>query len=135
MSRRNYDPVRSAREAGDLILAAGAAVALCVALFNYFKPHNGIDGSWGALLVVASTGVVLLASFALALLVEKPSWRRVLLSGAILVGLTGTVAAAYFIESVALVVAMAVAFVGWTIRLYFAPNASDFALRQRGLAR
>lgn len=118
-----------------MVLAAGAAAGVCVALFDYFRPHNGIDGSWGALLVVASTGLVLLASFVLSLGVRDPSWRRIVLSGAILLGLIGTVAAAYLLESVALIIAMAVAFVGWIIRVDFAPNADDVATRKRAWAR
>ena len=89
MSRHSYDPVYAARQTGDFILADGAAAGVCVALFDYFRPHSGIDGSWGALLVVASTLLlVLAASLVLALYGRTPSWQRLLISAAILLGLS-----------------------------------------------
>ncbi len=135
MSRQRYEFVHAARQAGDFILAGGAAAGLCVALFNYFRPHNGIDGTWGALLVVASTALVLAVSLMLALFGKMPSWRRMAMSGAILLGLIGTVAAAYFLESIVLIVMMAVAFLGWVIR-NVAPHSSDGSMaHHREMAR
>ncbi len=135
MSRQRYEFVHAAQQAGDFILAGGAAAGLCVALFNYFRPHNGIDGTWGALLVVASTALVFAASLILVLVRLRPSWRRASIIGAILLGLIGTVAAAYFLESIVLIVMMALAFLGWVIR-NVAPLSSDGSMaHHREMAR
>src|SRR5690242_4652971 len=48
------------------LLAVASAVALAIALFDYFWPNNGIHGTAGALLVVASTAVALVLSIVLA---------------------------------------------------------------------
>lgn len=136
MPRHTSNPIYAAPQAGDFILSGAAATGLGVALFNYLRPHNGIDGTLGALLVVASTVIVLVASLVLALFARRPSWRRVLLTGLVLFGLIGTVAAAYFLESTVLIAMMAFAFVGWVIRTKFAPNAGDVLMDDReGLAR
>jgi hypothetical protein len=104
-------------------------------LFEYFQPNNGIGGSWGALLVVASSVLVLAASLVLALLARK-AISRMLLGGAIALGLIGTVAAAYFLESTLLIAMMALALVGLLVRVGFAPNVDDLPMHsERTMAR
>lgn len=107
--------------AGDCILLVGAATGLAVSVVNYFLPHNGIDHSWGALLVVVSSGIVLAAALVLTVLRPVTLYLRVALSvGVTLLGLLGTTAAAYFLESKWLLGAMALALVGWLLRVTMA---------------
>ena len=78
------------RYRGDTILVAGAAAGVSAALFDYFQPNNGIrSGSWGALLVVTSSALVLAASVILAMFAQGTT-SSVLIGGAILLGLIGT---------------------------------------------
>jgi hypothetical protein len=92
---------------GATFLVAGALAGAVVAVINYFMPDNGIAGTPGAALVVGS-------SLALAL-TGLPLRRRagvcMLLVAAVLVA--GTAFAAWLLESRLLVVAMAVAALGW----------------------
>lgn len=118
----------TAKYTADAILVGAAAAGVGVALFNYFQPNNGIDGSWGALLVVASSALVLSASLVLTMFAKRVT-PRMLLGGAIFLGLIGTAAAAYFLESAVLVAIMAVALVGWLVRISFAPNVTDLPIR------
>lgn len=50
---------------GALLMGAAAATALALCIYNYVTPFTGIDGTGGALLVIASTTLLIL--FALAL--------------------------------------------------------------------
>src|SRR5665213_1265685 len=106
------------------LVVIAAAVGECIAAWGYLARHNGIDGTAGALLVVASTIAVLLASFILALGWPKRSvWRR-LLSFLVVLGIIGTGKAAYFLEAHWLLAAMAVALAGWLFGGTWKPAAT-----------
>ncbi len=98
-----------------LVLLAGL-IGLGIALFNYLWSGNGIHGTGGALLVVASTVVMLLVAGALLRwATTAPRWLRGVLLILLLVDIVGTGFAAYLLEAWWLVVAMALALIGWVI--------------------
>lgn len=89
-----------------------SALSLLVALFNYFEPGNGIHGTEGALLVVISTALLLIAAG----VVWKrwgPGWFRAVLEVLIFLDFLGTAAAAYLLEAWLLLALIAIAFVVW----------------------
>ena len=96
---------------GTRVMAVAAVLGAFVAVFNYYSPDNGIDGTGGALLVIGTT--LLIA--ALAVLLGRPGSGRALLAGLCLILLLGTAFAAWLLNSPTLVALMAVATVGWLL--------------------
>lgn len=105
------------RKTGAQVLLGAAVAALAISIFNYFWTGNGIHGTGGALLVVVSS--VLLAGAAAALLFADNMGRglRGTFVVLILLDIIGTGLAAYFLEATWLIAAMAVAMIGWILRL------------------
>jgi glycerol-3-phosphate acyltransferase PlsY len=97
---------------GAWLIIATALIGLCISLYNYFIAGSGVDHTAGALLVVCSTALMLLAALAIAL-AELPAWLAVLLAVAIALDIAGTGLAAYFLETDVLLAFMAVAAIGW----------------------
>ncbi|WEX08733.1 hypothetical protein [Chelativorans sp. AA-79] len=95
------------------LIALGAAAGLAISIAAYLSRGSGINGTEGALLVIASSAAILVAALAL---VFKPAMHG-LLRGVLLfllfLGILGTGAAAYFLASIWLQLAMAVCLVGW----------------------
>src|SRR4051812_48973823 len=50
---------------GALLMGLFAAAALALCIYNYVTPFTGIDGSYGALLVIVSTTILVLLAFSL----------------------------------------------------------------------
>jgi hypothetical protein len=98
-------------------MAAAAAVGTALSVYDYLTRGTGIDHTPGALLVVVSSALILLASLVLALAPGAPRWLRVILEILLLLGVLGTAAAAYFLEAYVLIGLMAVALVGWLVLL------------------
>lgn len=98
---------------GGLLLVAGAALALCTALAYYLVPHNGIDHTEGALLVVVSSALILAAAVVARWLAK--GWPATVLHVLIFLGIIGTGLAAYFLEGMVLELLMAVALIGWLL--------------------
>lgn len=99
------------------LIALGAAAGLALSIFAYVERSSGINGTAGAMLVVASSAAILLAALALA---SWPGmWRglRGLLLFLLLLGILGTGLAAYFLMSIWLLVAMAVCLIGWLLAI------------------
>lgn len=104
-------------------MALCALVAVVVALVNYFVPGNGISGTPGALLVVASSALLALVGYL--------SGRRIaagrtgggawLLIALIL--LAGTALAAWLLEATVLFALMMLAGLGWIV-LAVRPHAT-----------
>ncbi len=107
---------------GAWILLLGTLIALGNAVFDYFWTGNGIHGSYGALLVVGSSALMLLAVGALTLWPAMPRAVRGILLFLILIDIGGTGFAAYMLEAWWVVGAMALALVGWIVRLLFDPD-------------
>jgi quinoprotein glucose dehydrogenase len=123
------------RKSGARILLVAAVVGLAVAIFNYLWQGNGIHGSAGALLVVISSALMVAA--AAVLLFGDGIGRGLVGTLVVLIALDilGTGFAAYMLEADWLVVAMALALIGWIVRLV-SPRASPGSDRlARGGAR
>ena len=104
------------------LLILAAVVAFAIALFNFFWPGNGIHGTAGALLVVISSVLMLLAAGAMMIWPVMSRWLRGLLLVLILLDIAGTGIAAYMLEAYWLVGAMAAALVFFVIHLAADPH-------------
>ncbi|MGN6374520.1 MAG: pyrroloquinoline quinone-dependent dehydrogenase [Sphingomonas sp.] len=93
------------------LLIGGAAVAVLLAIYGYVWAW-GISGSLGALIVLGSTAILLLAVL-LVSFAKLPRWLAILLHVGIALDLIGTGAAAYFLESYWLLGFMVVTAIGW----------------------
>jgi hypothetical protein len=95
-----------------LASAVGGVVAAAVAMF---REGNGIAYSGGAILVLVSTALLLVAALILCLYRPTPRWLSVLLAVLMLLDLIGTSLAAYFLEAHALLALMALGLIGWLV--------------------
>lgn len=103
---------------GAWLIVLGSALGLVVSIFNYFSPVgllaplSDIAGSPGALLVIGSTAIMLVAG--LVLLFAKRGGPLVILAAiGIPLDVLGTGFAAVLLQSPPLLVAMGIAGVGW----------------------
>lgn len=120
------------------LIAIGSAAGLAISLYNYFMPVNlwdpdsSVTGTAGALLVVVSTAIILLAALVLAAGRNRSGRKaagldrgtdrgkrgkgralRAFLVVGCLVGIVGSALAAYLLQSVPLFAAMAFCLIGW----------------------
>jgi hypothetical protein len=108
-------PLINIRNSGDIaiwLVALLALLAFLDSIFNYFWTGNGIHGTEGALLVVASTFLMGVA----AVLIGNRwvgGWLRTLFEILLVLDFVGTAAAAYLLEAWILLVLVVLAFVAW----------------------
>ncbi|WP_147272234.1 hypothetical protein [Phyllobacterium salinisoli] len=95
------------------VIALGAAAGLIISLIAYTTRSSGINGTGGALLVIASSTAILLAALALVIWTSMRGWLPGTLIFLLILGILGTAFAAYLLDSAWLLVAMAVCLVGW----------------------
>lgn len=107
------------RSMGIPLLTLAAASGLVIAIFNYFWPSNGIHGSAGALLVMISSLLMVIAAAALASADGMSPNLRGSLVLLILLDIIGTGLAAYMLEAYGLVAVMAMAIVGCMVCIAF----------------
>jgi hypothetical protein len=108
-------PLINIRNSGDIaiwLVALLALLAFLDSIFNYFWTGNGIHGTEGALLVVASTFLMGVA----AVLIGNRwvgGWLRTLFEILLVLDFVGTAAAAYLLEAWILLILVVLAFVAW----------------------
>ena len=116
------------RHDGGLLIALGAGLGLLVSIWNYFvspsllAPTTDVSHTWGALLAVAATLILFLAGLVLGGSARHPALVTFLVLGCF-VGILGTAFAGWLLESPLLVALMAVAGVGWVLRITTARRA------------
>lgn len=110
----------SARTMPVMLLAIAALTGLIVSIYNYLTPGTGIDGTEGAMLVIVSSLLILGASLLVAL-VSLPAWLFWTFEVLILLGIIGTMAAAYLLMSWILLGAMVAALLAHLIHLFMRP--------------
>jgi hypothetical protein len=108
----------TAAGAGNGLMVVGSGIGLLLALYNNFNSSNGIHGTAGALLVIVSSALVLIASLLLAFNVFRPRWLRIVVDALLILGILGTGFAAYMLEANWLVVLMVVALIGWLVHVF-----------------
>jgi quinoprotein glucose dehydrogenase len=97
------------------LLPLAALIGLGAALFDYFYPDNGIHGTGGVLLVIASTAVMLILALALVRWGAAKRWAHGVLLVLLVIDIAGTGLAAYLLEAWWILGAMALALIGWLI--------------------
>jgi len=101
------------RSAGVVVLFLSAIVGLALALYGYFVPLTGVNGSYGALLAVILTIVIALMAVVLARLAPgtgRAAWRI-----ALLILLAGTCFAGFLLHERWLSIAMLAGLIGLII--------------------
>lgn len=101
-------------------MAAGGLVALGFAVYVYITPLSGSTGSVGPLLTAAGGAAIALG----ALLLSNLGWGvwRVILALVVVVTLSATAAAGYFLLQPVIVAAVAVAALGFLASLVITPE-------------
>lgn len=94
---------------GMLLILAGAFCGLAIAIYYYVTPLTGVNGTFGAGLVIFSTAIMAVAALALRSLGR--GWRN-LVRVLILLNVICTAAAGCFLHEWWLIAAMAVALAG-----------------------
>ena len=117
----NWNASRTS-DAGVWTMVVGSAGGVVNAIFGYFWSGNGIHGTWGALGVIGSSVLILIASLLLAFGLIRPRWLRVVLVVLLLPGIIGTAFCAYMLETNSLVGLMAFALLGWLVHLFIGPR-------------
>ncbi|GGB18684.1 hypothetical protein [Allosediminivita pacifica] len=93
-----------------ILILAGALAGAAVAVYNYLTPLTGVTGSLGALIVIASSILLIIAGVLIQL--SQPGGWRSLLRTLVVLGAIGTGLAAYFLHEWWLIVAMVIVLVG-----------------------
>jgi hypothetical protein len=102
---------------GASLLCSAAVVGAAVSITNYFSPDSGIAGTPGAILVIASSVILIALGVIMRGAAMRSRGLRVFVAAAALLNIAGTAFAGYLLESETLVVAMAVCLAGWFIHL------------------
>lgn len=105
---------------GAWLIVFGSAVGLGIAVYNFFSPTgflsplSNTSWTWGALLVIGSTALMLIAGL---VLLGQPHLRLVAIffGLGVFLDVLGTGFAALLLESPPLLVAVGVAGVGWLL--------------------
>lgn len=108
--------IRVRTRAGAWIMAIAGLIAFIVCLADYLTPHGAIAQAWGTLLVVVSTGLMLIAGGLLAL-IAMPRWLVVLFEVLLILDIVGTGFCADMLEAPAVLVLMLLALIGWVVHL------------------
>ena len=106
------------------LIAIPSGIGLVLSLIAYLTPHGAVAHSWGAVLVVVATALLLVASLLIAL-AEMPHWFVVLLEVLIILDIVGTGGAAYFLETYILLAFMVIALTGWIFHLASASSRTS----------
>jgi hypothetical protein len=101
---------------GAWVIVVASAIGFILACIAHFTPHGAVAYTWGALIVVVSTGLMLIASLLLAT-TAMPRWLVILFEVLIILDILGTGVCAYFLETYALLVFVVIALIGWIIHL------------------
>jgi vacuolar-type H+-ATPase subunit I/STV1 len=101
---------------GAWLIVIASIVGLAVSVYNYNSADSGITGTPGAMLVIVSTVLLLLAGFILGRDMGGGA-LRVVLAALCFLGILGTSLAGYLLESRTLMVTMALCLIGWFVRL------------------
>ncbi len=115
MSTLTVQTTKRLTKYGIWLVALAAVVGLILSVIAYFIPHGPIAASWGALLVIVSTALMLIAAVLIAL-AQIPQWLVILFEVLIILDIIGTGVCAYFLEAYALLAFMVIALVGWALQ-------------------
>jgi hypothetical protein len=120
MAGNSRGAMASPRVVGFWVLGIATALALIDSIFNYFWTGNGIHGTPGALLVIISTALQLIATLLIYFRIVRGGWG-VLFEVLIFLDLIGTAVAANLLEARILLLLTVIAFIGWLLQLIREP--------------
>src|SRR6185312_12381879 len=105
--------LRTRQASGAWLLTLGALVALGASIFDYLWSGNGIHGTGGVLLVIASSALMVVLALSLARWRSSSRWAHGLLLLVLLIDILGTGFAAYMLEAWWVLGGSALALAGW----------------------
>jgi hypothetical protein len=101
-------------------MAIAAAIGFLLMLIFYFTPHGTIAHSWGALVVLVSTGLMFVAAILITGF-PLPRWLVGLFEVLIILDVLGSGVCAYFLEAYIVLALMVIALIGWLMRIAGGP--------------
>ena len=102
---------------GARLIMLATLIGLGISAYNYFAPLTGLTGASGVLVVAASSLLMLGAAFLWAVIPNLPRALVWFLAAAIAADILCTGFAAWLLESMVLLGAMALASIGWAIQI------------------
>ena len=124
MINTSISPPARGYDLGGTAVVALSLLALLDSVFNYLSRGNGISGTEGALLVVVSTLLMLIAAILLARDLVR-GWVRVTFEVLIVLDFIGTAAAAYFLNAWLLLALVALTAIAWLVQIFAAAPRSS----------
>jgi hypothetical protein len=106
---------------GNWLIVVGSGAGLLLSIFNYVSTGNGIHGTAGALLVVISSALILIASVLMTFDILQWRWLRIVVDVLLILGIVGTGFAAYMLEAYWLVALMVLCLIGWLVQVFEVP--------------
>ena len=105
----------STRGAWLIVLASLIVMAICV--YDYYTPETGLIGTGGVILVAVAALLMFLASLTMALKPMRSALLQNFLVISILLDISGSSVAGYFLESPVIMAAQALALIGWLLNV------------------
>ena len=124
MINTSISPPARGYDLGGTAVVALSLLALLDSVFNYLSRGHGISGTEGALLVVVSTLLMLIAAILLARDLVR-GWVRVTFEVLIVLDFIGTAAAAYFLNAWLLLALVALTAIAWLVQIFAAAPRSS----------
>lgn len=106
-----------AKVLGAWLLAAVAVLGLAVSMYIYLTPESGVAGTPGAILVMVSTALLLLAALLL-IWDGMPRWLSVVFVVLAALDLIGTAVAGWMLNSQILAGLMVIGALGWIVYVF-----------------
>ncbi|MEQ9608060.1 MAG: hypothetical protein RLN99_10365 [Kiloniellaceae bacterium] len=125
---------RFVSDPGANLLTVAALAGAVVAAVAYFDRGSGIDGTPGALLVIASSTAICLAGLVVIAAALRRGLFHAILVVLLLLGILGTALAAAMLHSTLLLAMMGLCLLGWLAHL-FTRKGSRPAAAAEGAAR
>jgi hypothetical protein len=102
---------------GAWLLAAAAVLGLLLSIYLYLTPSTGVAGTPGAILVIVSTALLLLAAL-LFIWDGMPRWLNVIFIILAALDLLGTALAGWMLNSQILAGLMVIGAIGWLVYVF-----------------
>lgn len=102
---------------GAWLIVLGGLIAGAISVFDYLTPETGLQGTGGVVLTGVAAGLMVLTGLVLALKPLRGGFLQGFLVISIILDIIGSAVAGYFLESPVIMVAEALALLGWLMNV------------------